>query len=471
MQSAQLMIVHGHIITQNENEDEIIDGAVVVSGNDILAIGPTEEIKQSYQAERTIDASQRFVFPGFVNTHTHLFQTFLKGLGEGVFVHEWLDTITRPAVNNMSVKDFYLSAKAGCLDAIRSGTTTLLEYMYPNPRYEMGDAILDGIVDSGIRALLGRGLADIGANEGYILREAFYSELVESVPASLKDAERLIKLCNSKGQGRIDLCLAPTFMRCMTNESFGLMKEFAHANSCLISMHNLENPRDDEVSLEKHGMPAVEWLEKIGFLGPDFHAVHCVQLSEDGIERFAAHDVKVSYNPVSHMYIGLGVAPVTTMLKHDLVVGIGTDGAASNNAQDMIEVMKAGVLLQRVFERNPAALSGRDALRMATIEGARSIGMEDRIGSLEPGKRADIVIANFNHLKSGPYYDPINTMVFSSDPRVIESVVIDGDVVLDHGKFTALDEEAFVDEIVDAGHRLAKATFSAEALKFATALD
>src|SRR5690554_2122540 len=165
MNPIDLLIHGGHVITVDAQWTEYPEGAIAVRGRDIVDVGPAADLAARYEPANRIDASGQFIFPGLVNTHTHLFQNFLKGLGEGIFVHKWIDTVTRPAVNSMTDDDFYLSAKAGCLDAIRSGTTTLVEYMYPTPNRGMEDAIFQGMLDSGIRGLIGRGLADIAASE------------------------------------------------------------------------------------------------------------------------------------------------------------------------------------------------------------------------------------------------------------------------------------------------------------------
>jgi 5-methylthioadenosine/S-adenosylhomocysteine deaminase len=369
----------------------------------------------------------------------------------------------------MQDRDFYLSAMIGCLDAIRSGTTTLVEYMYPNPRHEMGDLILQALKDAGMRALLGRGIADLADYDNFPAA-TWLPELTEPLPEAMADCARLLKACAEQGEGRLGFCLAPVHMRCVKPETLGLLQEFARQNSCIISMHICETPRDDEIIGQRHGRLAVQWLEEIGFLDSNLLAVHCVNLVDDAIRRFAANDVKVSYNPVSNMYVATGIAPIPQLMEQDVTISLATDGAASNNAQDILECMKGGVLLQRAATRVPNILSGRDAFRMATIDGARAIGLANVIGSLEPGKRADLVIADFLQPKSAPYYDPINTLVFSSSPRVINTVVIDGRVVLEEGRFTMVDEEALVREAQLAGHNLARRSFSAEILKTARAI-
>jgi 5-methylthioadenosine/S-adenosylhomocysteine deaminase len=470
MEIVDLIVEYGHVITQNPAGDEYADGVIVVDGNTIRAVGNADELRGHYQPRRTINARGRFIFPGLINTHTHLFQSFLKGFGEGIHVHSWINEVTIPVIRAMDREGFYLSAKAGCLDAIRSGTTTLVEYMYPLPWPSKEDAIFEGMLDSGIRGLLGRGIADIGADDGDIVRDAFFADLLQPVPEVMADCERLYGLCQEKGEGRISFCLAPPYMRCQTPEMLRIMREFSEDHNCLITMHIGETPKDDAVILERHGKHAVEWLEEEGFLGPHLLAVHCVNLVDDAIRLFAEHNVGVSYNPVSNMYLGTGMAPIPELRELGVKIGLATDGPASNNAHDMIEVLKMGVLLQRALRSDPLVFSGREALKMATIEAAETLGLADQIGSLEPGKRADMFIANFQGLKPAPYYDPINSLVFSSDPRVVETVVIDGRVILENGKFTMIDEDAFIHKVINKGHDLVRQIYREDGLRHATAV-
>jgi 5-methylthioadenosine/S-adenosylhomocysteine deaminase len=470
MDVVDLIILNGFIYTGNRENDEIPHGSIAVKGNKIFDIGETDDILSRCRSIETIDAGGQFIFPGFTNTHDHLFQVMMKGLGEGIHVHSWINSVTIPGLLQMKERDFYLSAKAACLDAIRSGTTTLVEYMYPHNRHEMGDAILNGMVDSGIRGFIGRGLADIGATQGDILRNAYFAEFLEPIDILFNDCERLWNECGKRGQSRIQFCLAPPYFRCLSPGMLAMISDFAKTHDCLITMHLYETIRDNEVALEQYGMSAAEWLEKNNFLGPNLLAVHCVNIDNDAIDRFAANQVKVSYNPVSNMYLGNGTPPIPKMIQKGIVVGLGSDGAASNNSQDMIEVMKTGVLLQRAMTRSPQILTGRDAFRMATIDGAVSLGLSNAVGSLEIGKKADIVLADFSVLKSAPYYDPINTLVFSSDPRVIRTVVIDGVIVLKDGDFVSVDEGAIIREIQEAGLALAKRSYSREILKHSSAL-
>lgn len=469
METVDTLILGGYLVTVDEADREYPDGALAIRDGRLVAVGPTAEIAHRYEASNVINASGKCIFPGLVNTHTHLFQTFMKGLGEGIHVHEWLKVVTTPGILQMEPDDFYLSAMVGCMEAIRSGTTTLVEYMYPNPRHEMGDAVLEALVDSGVRALLGRSVADIGDNDGYPVT-AYYADLLEPLDEALQDCARLVRACRDRGEGRVTFCLAPPNMRCVEPETFAVFQEFARAHNCIITMHTCETARDDEIIGARHGLRAIEWLEGLGFLASNFLAVHCVHLIEDGIRRFARNDVRVSYNPVSNMYLGNGVAPVARLLEEGVIVSLGVDGASSNNSQNMLEALKMGVLLQRAATQNPGVMSSRDALHMATIDGARAIGMAHEIGSLEVGKRADVLIADFYQPISAPYYNPVSTLAFSSSPQVVDTVLVGGRVVLQDGQFTALNERELILRAQQAGRRLALRSYGPQVLELCPAI-
>lgn len=469
METVDTLVLGGYVVTVDEADHEYLDGALAIRDGRLVAVGQTADVAQRYEAPTIINASGKCIFPGLVNTHTHLFQTFMKGLGEGIHVHEWLKLVTTPGFLQMAPDDFYLSAIVGCMEAVRSGTTTLVEYMYPNPHHEAGDAVLAALVDSGVRALLGRSVADIGDNEGYPVT-AYYADLLEPLDGALEDCARLARACRERGEDRVTFCLAPPNMRCVEPETFGIFQAFAREHGCIITMHTCETVRDDEIIGARHGLRAIEWLESLGFLAPNFLAVHCVHLIEDGIRRFAQNDVRVSYNPVSNMYLGNGVAPVARLLEEGVIVSLGVDGAASNNSQNMLEAVKTGVLLQRAATQNPGVMSGREALRMATIEGARAIGMADEIGSLEVGKRADVLIADFLKPISAPYYNPVSTLVFSSSPQVVDTVMVEGRVVLQDGRFTELNERELLLRAQKAGHRLALRSYGSQVLETCPAI-
>lgn len=458
MESIDLLIQGGFVITQNAEGDEFSDGSVAIKDGTIVAVGETQSIRERYQAQKVIDAGGKVVLPGFINSHTHLFQTFMKGLGSGLEHHAWLKQIPTQGLLHMSLDDIRLSALIGCLDAISSGTTTILEYMYPNPKHEVADVVFAALEEAGIRGLLGRGIADIKDSSKYPYT-AYVEELVEPLSSALEDCERLAEKCNQSNDGLIKFCLAPPAIRFVTEEALGKMTDFAQQHQCVITMHMCETQQDNRAVQEREQLPAITWLRSAGFLNPNVLAVHCVNVNEQEIEWFSEHDVKVSYNPVSNMYLGNGVAPIPKMLMSGIVTAIATDGATSNNTQDIIEAMKAGVLLQRANARDASVLNSRDVIKMATINGARAVGLSDSIGSLEKEKRADIVILDFLNAKAAPFYDAQNTLVFSCDTRSVSTVLVNGVPRLEDGQFVGIDEERIARLAQSAGHQWASRAY------------
>jgi 5-methylthioadenosine/S-adenosylhomocysteine deaminase len=224
----------------------------------------------------------------------------------------------------------------------------------------------------------------------------------------------------------------------------------------LISLHTNETPDDDRAILAEHGQRTVPYLEEIGFWGPDVLAVHCVRMQPEDIEILSRYDVKVSHNPISNMYLGSGVAPVVEMRRAGLTVGLATDGAASNNSQDMIESMKLAGLVHKLAHTDPSAITASDVLDMATIEGARSLGREQHLGSLEPGKQADLFVLDPAGAKSVPVLDPVATLVFSAGEENVLTTVVAGQVLLGEGQITTVDEGALLQECQAAAWDLAR---------------
>jgi 5-methylthioadenosine/S-adenosylhomocysteine deaminase len=456
-QRVDLLITNGDVVTLDDTSHRYNPGSIAIEGSSIAAVGEANMMSARYIAEETIDASAMLVVPGMINTHTHLFQTPLKGLGNTLPLHAWIKNVPAATLLSMDDRSLYLAAIVGSIGALRSGTTTLLDYNYPNPRHEAYDSVLAGIRDSGIRALLGRGIADIASPEGYPVT-GYHPDLVEPLEVAMEDCRRLHELCPVESSSRVTLCLSPPNLRALTPNAVAAMHEFAELHDVVISMHICESLRDDEVCRERYGCGVIEWLDKQSILNDRFVAVHCVYVDSSAIETFAEHGVNVSYNPVSNMYLGNGVAPIQQMRSAGVRVVLGTDGAAVNN-NDLLESLKFGCLIERGAAKDPAAITAEMALRMATIEGARALGLEDSVGSIEPGKKADLLLVDLDNVRSAPFHDPIVSFVFSSDSSAVDTVVVDGRVLMRGGRLTHIeDEKDLVSEARASARQLALAT-------------
>jgi len=430
--AVDLLIRGGTVVTARPDGLIVADGAIVIDGDSIVAIEPRDEVDRRYRAARTIDADGTLIFPGLVDTHTHLYQTLLKGLGDDLPLMEWLDACTLPSIPHLTPRMCYVAAALGCLDSLRSGCTTIFDYMVDHADAEVYDAILQAFDDVGIQGVLGRGLRD---------RQA------ENVPLDLPPLDTQLADCARlvKAYGPSRVWISPGATWAMEADSLRATRRLANDLGTRLSLHTDEVLFDSQESMRRFGQRTVPFLDSIGFLGPDVLHAHCVQLTEADCAILARNDAAVSYNPVSNMYLGSGVPPIPRLLDLGVTVSLGADGAASNNSQDMLEALKVGALLPKVAARDPAIFTAADALRVATSGGAAAMGRAD-FGSLEPGKRADLFIFDPHHAKSIPVHDPVSTLVYSSGQVNVRTTVVGGRAVLDNRRIVGVDEDAILHE-------------------------
>ncbi len=424
------------------------DVAVATAGEHILEIANAQKLRLKYPQAQVIGGENRLLVPGFISTHTHLFQTYLKGVGMELPLYEWIQKVTIPAALQMSERDAYLSAAVGIMEAIRSGTTTVMEYSYAFPDPEIFDAIIQAFADFGIRGWLGVGVNDTGAADGG--HKAFIQPLEKCL---LRLNALKTKLDHPPGK-HIKLAISPSSIRGLSSNALQELRDYAEEHDIVFSLHTNETNRDNEVALKRFGRRTIPTLAEFGVLSPRFLAVHCVQMSEEDIHLIAQHGAHVSHNPVSNMYLGVGIAPVKQMMEGGINISLGVDGAASNNSQDMLENIKVTALAQRAAARHPGAIKATDALKMATCGGAKSLDMEGQLGELTAGSLADITVLNFNTPKSLPVHDPVANLVFSASEENVETVIVAGKIILDDGKFINVNEKALLMEAQQAASRL-----------------
>ena len=453
MKNADLLITNARIWNAS-TQTFSLDAGVAIHNGKILDIGKTQDLAGQYVVKETWNAGGKLLLPGFINTHCHLFQIFMRGLGKDLPFLNWVHQTVRLFMPLLDEETIYLAGMIGCLEAIRSGTTTLVDFMYANVRPGMADAILQAFNDCGIRGILAYGITD----RKYLPGSTAPALTFDTVGNRIAEMERMRSEYQS--HSRIGFMLAPGVIWGMTREGLAELALYAKSQKLAISMHLLETADDDEFSLSNYGLRTVPLLEETGILENDFLAVHAIQLQDEDIELFQRYHSKVSYNPVANMILGSGVAPIPELARGGIQMGLGTDGAASNDSQSIIEVMKSGVLLQKVHHHDPTALSAEKVFSMATSEGAATVSMEDQIGSLAPGKRADILAVNLDLPNTTPCYDPITSLVYSGNERNISAVFIEGRLLLKDGVFTCVNEPALINKTQEKGHTLFKAAFA-----------
>ena len=433
MKQIDLMVKHAYLITMNAQREVLTDACIAVDQGAVLAVG-SDALLSEYQARKTIDATGQFVFPGLISTHSHLFQTVLKGLGRDKQLIDWLNSSVRVALHNYDEETVYYAALNGCLEAIRSGTTTILDYMYCHPIPGLDECVTRAFDEIGIRGVLGRSFTNVSSFPSGIACPTVETE------RDFLDAIRRLK-GQYRDHARIDVCIAPGIIWDHTDDGFREMRRLADELHIPITMHLDETLEDDAFSQENYGEDTIPHLERLGVLGPDFIAVHCVCLKDADLDTFKRLDVKVSHNPNSNMILASGVAPIPALLDKGVTVSLACDGSASNDTQNMLEVLKAASLMQKVHHRNPSLMPAASVLEMATLGGAKALGRQDALGSIEPGKRADFFLCSPMSAYSAPILDPVNSLLYSSSPDSIKTVVIEGKPVLEEGRMTTIDEE------------------------------
>jgi len=412
-----ILIKDARIVTLNSSRQVIERGSVAIEGERIVAI--CEEFKD--KADKVIDARGKAVLPGLINAHTHLAMVLQRGLADDMPLMEWLSTKVWPIEQRMKDKDCKVGAQLGCLEMIKSGTTCFAD------QYFNMDQVARVVEESGIRGALSYGMIDNGDSKK---REI-----------EVKISQDFIKDFHCKANGRITVMLGPHSPYTCSKECLMEAKEMAKKSSLGIHIHVSESRDELKQVTEKCGKRPLEYLDSIGFLGPEVLAAHCVWINDAEISILRDRGVKPVHNPVSNMKMGVGVAPVPEMLSLGIPVALGTDGAASNNSLDMFREMKAAALLNKVHKMNPVAVPATAALEMATINGAKALSLQDKIGSIEVGKKADLIIIDMEkpHLK--PMNNIVSHLIYSANGADVDTTIVDGRVLMEERKVLSLNEE------------------------------
>ena len=404
--------------------------------NDLIA-EISDEIDES-NVDKIIDADGKILLPGFVNTHTHLSMTLFRGLADDLSLDSWLNDHIWPMEANLNGDYCYIGALLGAVELIKSGTTTFSD-MY----FYMED-VARAVDEAGIRAVLSYGMIDFGD--------------AEKRQAEIKENMELFKNCNGMADGRIKVFFGPHSPYTASEELLIKVRELADEYNMGIHIHVSETQKEiNDISAEK-GMRPFEYLDKIGFLGPDVVAAHSVWLSDEEIEIIKKNDVKISHNPCSNMTPASGIAPVSKLIENDICVSIGTDGASSNNNLDLIEELKTASLLQKVSTLDPKVLTSDEAIEMGTIKGAEALGLDSQIGSIEVGKKADIILIDTDSANMVPDSTSLSSnIIYSANGSNVDTTICDGKVLMENKKLTVLDEQAIYDKARQAIKELKEA--------------
>jgi 5-methylthioadenosine/S-adenosylhomocysteine deaminase len=422
-ENVDLIVSGATVVTMDANRAIYEDGSVAVKGDSIVAVGPRNEIESRYKAQQTIDGKGKLVLPGFVNGHTHVPMTLFRGLHDDVTLNDWLYKYIFPAeAKNVNEEFVRWGTRLAAAEQIRAGVTTFADMYY------FEDAVADETKAAGMRGVLGETFIDFPAPDN------------KSEAEMLAYTERFLK--KWQGDPLIHAAPAPHSIYTCSKKTLQDAAALARKYHAPIVIHVAEMKKERDDSEKQNGMSPVQYLEKIGLLGPDIVAAHCIFVDEADRKLLAERNVGCVHNPSSNMMLASGVSPVPEMRAAGIAVGLGTDGpAGSNNDLDLMEEMDLAAKLAKITKMDPLALNAKAVVEMATIDGARALHMEREIGSLETGKKADLVLIGLDAPRAVPMYDVYAQLAYALKGSDVETVVIGGRVVMRDRKLLTVKEE------------------------------
>jgi 5-methylthioadenosine/S-adenosylhomocysteine deaminase len=432
-QSVDLIVSGGIVVTMDSARAIYQDGSVAVRGDSIVAVGPRAEIEARYQSAQVIDARGHLVLPGFINGHTHVPMTLFRGLHDDVTLNDWLYKYIFPAeAKNVNEEFVRWGTRLAAAEQIRAGVTTFADMYY------FEDAIAEETKAAGMRGVLGETFIDFPAPDN------------KSEAEMLAYTERFLK--RWQGDALIHGAPAPHSIYTCSKKTLQDAAALARKYHAPILIHVAEMKKEWEDSEKTNGMSPVQYLDKIGVLGPDMVAAHCIFVDEADRKLLAQRGVGCVHNPSSNMMIASGVSPVPEMRAAGIPVGLGTDGpAGSNNDLDLMEEIDLAAKLAKISKMNPLALNAKSVVEMATIDGARALHMEKEIGSLEAGKKADLVLISLNEPNAVPMYEIYAQIAYSLKGSDVATVIIGGKIVMQDHLLLTVDERKVMEKAREYG--------------------
>jgi len=420
-------VTGGTILTLDARDTVLEGGAVAIERGRIVAVGPASELAASYPEHRRVDATGKIVLPGLINAHTHAPMVLFRGLADDLELMDWLENHIFPAEAEHVDEDFVRAGtRLACLEMLAGGTTTFVDMYY------FEDAIAEEADRCGMRAVVGETLIDFPAPD-----HATWEEAVAYTRAFV---------ARWKDHPRIRAAVAPHSAYTVSGEHLREAHALAEELDAPLLTHLVEAPSELEQVRQRTGTTSIAFMDSLGVLTDRMVAAHVVWPEPAEIALLAERGVGAVHCPQSNMKTAAGVAPVPALLAAGVAVGLGTDGAASNNDLDLWEEIDTAAKLHKVAALDPTLIDARQALRMATIEGARALDLEEEIGSLEAGKRADLIVVRTDGFHQRPYSNPYSLLVYSTKAADVETVVVEGRVVVENGRVLTLDAEAVLTE-------------------------
>jgi 5-methylthioadenosine/S-adenosylhomocysteine deaminase len=417
-----LIVRGGTVVTMDGSRRVIENGGVAIKGGRIVAVDNTAAIDRNFAAREIVNATGKVVIPGLINGHTHVPMTLFRGLADDLDLQEWLTKYIFPAeAKNVTEEFVRVGTRLGLAEMIRSGTTTYCDMYY------FEDAIADETFKAGMRGVLGETVIDFPVADNKTNEQA------------MAYVEKFVS--QWKGNALIVPAIAPHAPYTVSEEHLKAVRAFSDRTGAPIVTHISETKREVDDSIKAKGASPIDYLDRIGFLNNRVIAAHVVWPSEAELSLLKKLGVGIVHNPQSNMKLASGVAPVPEMLKEDMPVGLGTDGAASNNDLSLWEEMDTAAKLHKLISRDPKVVTAEEAFEMATLRGARALHLEKEIGSIEKGKRADLVVVDLDDLNQTPFYNIYSDLVYATKAADVRTVIVEGRVIMRDRRLLTLNEE------------------------------
>lgn len=424
---AKIIIRGADILPMTDGQRVIKNGELAIEGNKILTVGEQGSLPPDFVADMEIDGSNMVAMPGFVNCHTHAAMTLLRGYADDLPLMEWLNEKIWPLEAKLQAEHIYYGTLLACIEMIKSGTTTFADM------YFFMDQAARAVEQSGMRAVLARGL--IGTAPHGL--------------QALEENKELIRQYQGAANGRITTMLGPHAPYTCPPDYLEKVMAAAEELGVGLHIHVAETATEYADIVNQYGKSPVAHLESLGLFKYPTLAAHCVHLDNSDIEILAKNGVSVAHNPESNMKLASGIAPVPRMLQAGVNLALGTDGASSNNNLDMLEEMRSAALLHKVSSMDPTVMPADTALKMATVNGAKALGLEQQIGQLKPGMKADVILVDFHAAHLYPKHDIYAHMVYAAHSADVHTVIIDGELVMQGRKILTLNEEEVLHKVAE----------------------
>jgi cytosine/adenosine deaminase-related metal-dependent hydrolase len=437
-----MLFTNATIITMNQKREILARGAVLVKDTSIAALGKTGDLVEHYPEEEIFDCRGNVLLPGLIDTHVHLAQAMIRGCADDLALLDWLIKRVWVLQGNYTEEDGRASAALCTLEMIKSGTTSFLECMLADV-YGF-DGVAETVIQSGMRAALGKIVMDLPS---YAQAEnVMHPGMAEDGETSVKNTLAAFDKWNGAAGGRIQVWFGARTPGGVTPQLYDQISSLAQERDMGITVHISEVKEDLDYARSQGFRSPVEFCQAHGLLGPRSVLAHCVWTDEEDFKILADTGTHVTHNPTSNGKTATGIAPIHGMLQSGVNVTIGCDGGPSNNTYDLIRDMRMVSYLANIRESDPTVVPAESVLEMATINGARALGWENQIGSIELGKKADFIIVDMDKPHLVPAPDPVSTIVYAANGSDVDTVVIDGKLVMKHRQVLVLDEKSIIAE-------------------------